>query len=247
VGGRYDLAVTEQERDTGEGGIEATAVALEPSEELDAAAEDRMRRGYLQPDFRVFYGVLPSAVFLLLNTVSTTQVAISVSFVVATVVFVRNPGHGVIRALSVLSFFVVFASTVVGLALDSGKAFVAQNMVGDFLIAAIFTGSVAIGRPMVGAIAREMVPAIQPIMPVNHRVFVKLTLLNVGVNLVSGFARLYLLDVLTENQYVIASRLLGLPLGVAYFLYAYREITRVAIAIWPADVPPPPQWRPARR
>ena len=215
--------------------------------QFDEVADDRMRRGYLRPDFRVLAGILPSVAFLVLNSVTATKIAIVVSFVVSAAVFVRNPGSGVIRALTVISFAVVFASAVVGLALDSGKAFVAQNMVGDFLIAAIFLGSVVIGRPMIGAIAREMVPAIQPVMAVDHFVFVKLTLINVVINLVTGAARLVLLDALTENQYVIASRALGFPLGVAFFLYAYREITRVAIRIWPADAPPPEQWRPARR
>jgi intracellular septation protein A len=221
---------------------------VEPGEpEFDDEYEDRMRRGYLRPDFRVFVGVLPSVVFLVANSMWSTQVAIAASFVVATIVFARYPGSGVIRALTMVSFVVVFASAVVGLALDSGKAFVAQNMVGDFLIAAIFTGSVIIGRPMIGAIAREMVPAIQPIMAIDHQVFVKLTLLNAGVNLVTGIMRLFLLDALTENQYVIVSRVLGFPLAAAFFLYAYREITRAAIRIWPVDEPPPEQWRPARR
>lgn len=215
--------------------------------EFDDASEERMRRGYLRPDFRVLAGILPSVVFLMLNSAMSTQLAIAVSFVVSAGVFFLNPGRGVIRALTIISFTVVFASAAVGLAFDSGKAFVAQNMVGDFLIAAIFLGSVLIRRPMIGAISREMVPAIKPVMALDHAVFVKLTLINVGVNLVSGIARLFLLDALTENQYVIASRALGFPLGVAFFLYAYREITRVAIRIWPADTPPPDEWRPAGR
>jgi hypothetical protein len=215
--------------------------------EFDDVSEDRLRRGYLRPDLRVLAGILPSVAFLVLNSLMSTQLAIVVSFVVSAGVFFLNPGRGVIRALTVISFTVVLASAVVGLAFDSGKAFVAQNMVGDFLISAIFLGSVLMHRPMIGAIAREMVPAIKPVMALDHAVFVKLTLINVGLNLVSGFARLFLLDALTENQYVIASRVLGFPLGVGFFLYAYREITRVAIRIWPADAPPPAEWRPARR
>jgi intracellular septation protein A len=227
------------------GGVDGDSQADEPK--FDDVSEERLRRGYLRPDFRVLAGVMPSVAFLVLNSVTTTEIAIVVSFVVSAAVFMANPGSGVIRALTVISFGVVFASAAAGLALDSGKAFVAQNMVGDFLIAAIFLGSAVIRRPMIGAIAREMVPAIKSVMAIDHIVFVKLTLLNVVINLVSGVARLFLLDALTENQYVIASRALGFPLGVAFFIYAYREITRVAIRIWPADAPPPEQWRPARK
>jgi hypothetical protein len=235
---RYDLAVTERE------------TPLDPRESEPAYDDDyerRMRRGYLRPDLRVFAGILPSVTFIALNSFTTTQIAIVVSFLVSTVVFVGNPGSGAIRALSVISFVVVLGSTIAGLVFGSGKAFVAQNMVGDFLISAIFIGSVLIGRPMIGAIAREMVPAIKPVMAIDHAVFVKLTIINVGVNLISGGARLILLEALTENQYVIASRALGFPLGVVFFLYAYREITRAAVRIWPADIPPPAEWRPARR
>ncbi|MEX2227128.1 MAG: hypothetical protein WEB52_11845 [Dehalococcoidia bacterium] len=215
--------------------------------EFDDMSEDRMRRGYLRPDFHVFVGILPTVAFLVLNSVTSTQIAIAVSFLVSAVVVVRYPGNGVIRALTIISFTVVFVSAVVGLVFDSGKAFVAQNLIDDFLISAIFLGSVLIGRPMIGAIAREMVPAIKPVMPIDHAVFVKLTLINVGVNLVTGVGRLFLLDALTENQYVVASRALGFPLFLAFFIYAYREITRVAIRIWPADAAPPEQWRPAGR
>jgi hypothetical protein len=218
-----------------------------PEDTFDAEAEDRIRRGHLRPDMRVFLGIVPPVAFLAANYLWSTQVAIIVAFIASTAVFVRNPGSGVIRALAVISFAVVAISAIAGLASGSGKVFVAQNLIGDFLIAAIFVGSVIVHRPMIGAIAREMVPAMKPVMQIDHIVFVRLTLISAGVNIVSGVARAFLLDALTENQYVIASRALGFPLGVAFFLYAYREVTRTAIAIWPADMPPPPEWRPARR
>jgi intracellular septation protein A len=214
---------------------------------LDAREEDRLRRGYLRPDFRVWIGALPALVFLVLNWQTTTEIAIAASFAASVLVFVRNPGSGVIRALSALSFSIVAASAAAGLILDSGKAFVAQNLIGDFVIAAVFLVSVLVRRPMIGAIAREMVPAMKPVLAVGHPVFVKLTLISVALNVVSGVVRLFLLDALSENQYVIVSRALGFPPNVLFFLYAYRQVTRVAIRIWPADAPPPPEWRPASR
>jgi hypothetical protein len=96
---------------------------------------------------------------------------------------------------------------------------------------------------MIGAIAREMVPGIQPVMPLDHRVFMMLTLVNAAINLGTGVARIFLLDALTENQYVIVSRVVFLPLSIGYFLFCYREITRAAIRLWPDDMPPPAQWR----
>jgi len=211
--------------------------------EFDDEAERELRRGYIRPDFRVFQGALPAAVFFIANQFGPTQVAIALSFAISLWVFVKNPGHGVIRALSVLSFTIVTGSAIVALILDSDKAFVAQNLVGDFAIAAVCIGSVLLGRPMIGAIAREMVPGIQPVMPVGHTVFVRLTLINAAFNLGTGIVRIFMLGALSANAYLVLSRVVFLPLGILFFLLCYRWITQEAIRIWPADMPPPDEFR----
>ena len=52
-----------------------------PDDAFDAEAEDRIRRGHLRPDFRVFLGVVPPVAFLAGNYLWSTQVAIIVAFV----------------------------------------------------------------------------------------------------------------------------------------------------------------------
>ncbi len=213
--------------------------AEHPLEPAPAAAPERTQRFYVRPNPRIIESAVPAVAFIVANQFASTEIAIGASFLASVVVFVRNRGHGVIRALGVAGFVVVCGFAVLGLLLGSGKVFVAQNLFIDFLFAAAFVGSVLIGRPLIGAIVREVAPALQPVMPLGHPLFVRLTLLGALLNVATGVARLGLLAALTENQYVIASRALGLPISVAFYVYCYVLIQRTAIRIWPADLPPP--------
>ncbi len=161
------------------------------------------------------------------------------SFAVSIAVFYRNRQHGTIRLLGVLGFVIVAASAVIGLISNSGKVYVAQNLVTDFIFAGVFATSVVVGKPLIGSIVREVVPALQPVMDVQYPLFVKLTLVCAAINLGTGIARVFLLAALTDTQYVIASRALGLPLDVAFYFACYVLVQREAIRIWPADMPPP--------
>jgi hypothetical protein len=194
---------------------------------------------YVRPDFRVLLGALPAGVFLVMNSLGPVQLAIGLSFVSSVFVFLRERHRGVIGFLALLSFVVVAISAGIGLALGSGRAFAAQNIVADVVIAVVFTISVLVGRPIVGLIARELVPAIQPVIAVAHPVFVQLTLVSVALNLGTAVARLFMIDALSTNQYVLLSRVVFIPLNIAFYVLCYLRIGRTAIAIWPADLPPP--------
>jgi len=200
---------------------------------------DAPHRTYVRPNPRILEAAAPSLVYIIVQRVAATEIAITASFVAAVVVFFRNPGRGTIRALSALGFLILLATTVVSLALGSGKVFVAQNLFVDFLFAGIFTVSAAVRRPLIGAIVREFVPALQPVMPLDHPLFVRLTLLSALLNLATGIARIFLIMSLSASEYVIVSRIIGFPLSVAFYFYCYFTIQRTAIRIWPADLPPP--------
>jgi hypothetical protein len=182
-------------------------------------------------DFRfnpsVMEGGLPVVVFWLVNQFADAPVSISASFVAAIIVFARNKQSGVIRALSVLGFVIVAASAAVGLTINSDKAFAAQNIVSDFVIVPIALGSILVGRPLAGAVGRELFPAIRPIVPERHRVFVFLTLLVVAVNLSTGVIRLLMIDTLSTNDYVLLSRVIGIPFNILLFGLAFVLVLRV--------------------
>ena len=181
-------------------------------------------------DWRVAEAGLPVLVFLVLNVIGPAQLAIGASFAASVSVFLRNRDSGVIRALAIMGFLVVTGSAIVGLAADSTKAFAAQNIVSDFLVAVVGVGSIAIGRPLVGAVARESIPALRSLLDVRHRTFIYLTLGFVALNIVTGVIRIFLLDALSTNEYVLASRAVGFPLSAAFFVASYFAVKRAAAA-----------------
>jgi hypothetical protein len=183
-------------------------------------------------DWRIFWSLLPLVVFLVLNSfwpedLWRTQVAIIGSFAASTLVFAMNRDSGVIRFITVLGFVVVAGSAVVGLVADSAKAFAAQNIYSDFLVAAVCLASVAIGKPLVGAVARESIPALRTLMDPSHRVFVILTLIFMAYNIGTGIFRIFLLGEFSANEYVIVSRVTS-PISLAFFLACYFMIKRAA-------------------
>ena len=188
-------------------------------------------------DPSVFQGFAPAIVFLIANQLAPTQIAIVLSFAAAVVVFVRNKASGVIRLLSTIGFAIIAFSTALGLALDSDRAFVAQNIFADIVFAALFFGSVVVGRPLIGAIARELVPGIRPVMQINLPVFVQLSLLNAAINVVSAIARYLMIENMSTNAYVILSRAVFIPVNIAFIALCYFLIVRTAIRIWPEDEP----------
>ena len=205
--------------------------------------ERAYRSGRMRIDPRIFLGAVPAVVFLIARQFLSTQLSIGVSFAASAFVFFRNPGHGVIRALSVLSFVVVTIAAVIGIISENETAFVAQNLAGDFIIAGVCVGSMIARRPLIGGIARELAPGIRPVMPIEHPTFMWLTAANAAVQALVGLARAVMLVTLSTGVYVIVSRVVFIPLNIGFVLFCYREVTRSAIRIWPADMPPPPEWQ----
>ena len=76
-------------------------------------------------------------------------------------------------------------------------------------------------------------------MKLQHPLFVRLTLGAAAVNLATGLVRIPMLIWLTETQYVIASRAVGLPVGIAFYFLCYVLVQRTAYRMWPDDLPPP--------
>ena len=184
-------------------------------------------------DWRIFWTALPVVVFLVLNTfwpedLWRTQVAIVGSFLSSAYVFATNRDSGVIRALVVLGFLIVAGSAAFGLAINSAKAFAAQNIFTDFIMAAISLGSVLAGKPLVGAVARQGVPALRTLMDPKHRVFVYLTLTFMAINIVTGIFRIFLLGEFNATEYVLISRATGLPFSVGFLVACYFSIKRSA-------------------
>lgn len=196
------------------------------------------RRNIDIADLRFNYGVaeggLPVFIFWVANNLGPTQVALVLAFVTAVAVIARNRKSGVIRLLSVLGFVIVAASAVAGFVLDSDKAFAAQNIVSDIALAAIALISVLMGRPIMGLIIREMVPALRTVLHETDRTFVVLTLSFVALNLFQAAVRIYMLDEFSANTYIVVSRIFAFPLNLGFIGLAWLLVARrLSRETWP--------------
>jgi intracellular septation protein A len=200
------------------------------TEDAEPLSRPRRPRQLDMRDMQFNYGVaqggLPVLVFWIANNVTESEVALVLAFVTAVAVIARNRQSGVIRVLSILGFVIVALSAIAGLLLDNDKAFAAQNIVSDFALATIGLGSIALRKPIVGVIARELVPGLRPILPVVDRTFITLTLIFVALNLVQAVVRIWMLDAYSTNTYIVVSRVFAFPLNVAYFVYAWWLVSR---------------------
>jgi hypothetical protein len=79
-------------------------------------------------------------------------------------------------------------------------------------------------------------------MELDHPASRTLTFVSAGLNIFTGVIRIFMLEALSANAYVILSRVVFIPLNIAFYALCYMMISRVAIRIWPADLPPPPKW-----
>lgn len=199
----------------------------------------RILRGDLDAiDWRVAEAGVPVILFLILNFIAPAQVAIGASFAASAVVFLRNRDSGIIRVLAIMGFVVITGSAIVGLATESRKAFAAQNIVSDFLVATVALGSIAIGRPLVGAIARQTLPALRSLLDIRHRTFVYLTLGLVALNVFTGVVRIFMIDALSTNEYVVLSRAVGFPFSAVFAAASYFFVKRAATARHHIEAPP---------
>ena len=153
--------------------------------------------------------------------------------------FVRNRDHGVVRAMAIMAFVVTGGAAIVGLAANSAKVFAAQNIADDFALASVCVGSVLMGRPLVGAVARDVIPALRSLIELPHALFAVLTLGLAGTQIFSGVVRMFLIEGLSANEYVIISRLIGLPLSILFYVVCFFTIRRLASSRLLERTPPP--------
>lgn len=181
-------------------------------------------------DLQFNYGIaqsgFPVLVFLVANNIASTQVALVLALVTAVAVVIRNRQSGVIRLLSILAFVITAAAAVTGLVLDSEKAFAAQNIVSDLSIVVAGGVSLLVGRPILGLIARELVPGLRPILPVADRVFVALTVGFILLNLFQAAFRIYMIETMSTNAYIVISRVVAIPLNLGFFGLAWYMLAK---------------------
>lgn len=179
---------------------------------------------------RILLSLTPVVVFFLLTRVAPPQLAILGGFGASAFVFYVTRGDRLIGLLTAFGFVIVAVAATIGIIWNSEKAYLASGPVSDFLLGPLYVGSVLIGKPLVGGIARQLFPAIAGLVPMNAPVFAWLSVAWAGFDILHGVGRTYLLTELSVGEYIIWSRLLSWPptallLGVTAF-FIVREARR---------------------
>lgn len=204
---------------------EADDIGYQPGQHASAAHPiPSLNFKDLPVNLRILQGMAPMLVFWGTSQVGPGWLAIALSMATGAFVFFHNKEYGATRALSAISFVIAASSAVAGIALQSEKTFVAQNIFGDLVFIFIAMGSIAIGKPIAGVIVREMFPTLRPHIPTNDTIFVALTLVVIVANAMQGGMRLWMLEEMSASDYVVASRVAGLPFNLVYLLVAWGLI-----------------------
>ena len=189
-------------------------------------SERRQWRGLSIPPINPRFGmaVLPVLVFWLLRQVASPEVAIGAGFITSLIVFFTNRKRGVTGKLAVLAIIIIGGGATVGIVTGNEKAFLFNDPIGDFTIMAIALGSIIFRRPLFALLARELVPAVERFLEPRHSVFFLSTWLLILVNAARGTSRIFLLQNLTVNQYLIWSRVISWPLNITLLIVTYMLI-----------------------
>ncbi|MCC6381213.1 MAG: hypothetical protein IT304_01835 [Dehalococcoidia bacterium] len=181
-------------------------------------------------NLRILSSLLPVAVFFGLSRVAPAWAAILGGFAVSAMVFGLNRRQRLIGGLTAFGFGVVAVSAVVGIAWQSEKAYLASGPVSDFLFVPLYLVSVQLRQPLVGGIARQLVPAIAGHLRPDAALFAWLTVVWAVFDALHGAVRMVLLAQLSVGEYIVWSRVVGMPLTGALLalsgLLIYREARR---------------------
>jgi len=176
-------------------------------------------------NFRILLGGLPVAVFYVLTRFTPAWVAIGGGFLASVVVFRMARTSGLIRLIVAFGLTILAVAAVVGILWDSEKAYLAAGPAGDILWPLLYAGSIAVRRPLVGAIAREMVPRLAGLIPVNDRLFIGLSVMWGSFDIVRGVVLIWLLRNLSVGEYIVFSRLFNWPINIILLVITIVLIT----------------------
>lgn len=179
-------------------------------------------------NLRILASTIPIGVFYLVHRIGPPWMAILAGFIASAFVYYYARRDRLIGFLTLFGFIVVGLSAVIGIIWQSEKAYLASGPVSDFLFIGIYLGSIAIGHPLVGGIARELVPSVAGRLPHNAPVFVKLSVLWAVYDLFHGISRVYMLREWSVGEYIVWSRILNWPISTALIAITAWAIYRAA-------------------
>lgn len=179
-------------------------------------------------NFKILASGIPIAVFFGLSQVASPWIAIVGGFSASSLVYYASRRDRLIGEIAAFAFVCVAVTALVGIVANSEKAYLASGPVSDFLFVPWYLGSVLLGRPLVGGIARELAPALAMKVPLQAPVFAWLSVAWAGFDTIHGTMRVYLLTHLSVGEYIVWSRLIGWPITGALLATSAFFIWRAA-------------------
>ena len=183
-----------------------------------------------RPNFRILVSGIPVAVFYALTKVAPPSVSVAGGFIAFTIVFYFTQRSRLYQLLTVVGFVAVAISAGVGIVASSEKAYLAAGPIANFVFVPLYLGSVLIGQPLVGGIAREIVPGMVGRLPVNAAVFMWLSVVWGIYEAAQGVVRFLLLSELSVGEYIVWSRVFGWPASAVMLSVTVFFIVRAARA-----------------
>lgn len=155
----------------------------------------------------------PVIVFYAGTKFGPAWLAVLLGFLASTVVFYLTRKHRLIGLLTAFSFGVVALSSIYGIIWNSEKAYLASGPIRDFLFVPLYFGSIVVGKPLIGGIARELNPAIAGRLPHDASIFTKLTIAWAAYDLIQGAYRVVMLQAFSTGEYLVWSRIFAMPVS----------------------------------
>ena len=162
--------------------------------------------------------LVPSAIFLIVTGAVSATIAMIAVLVWGYTTILRRVVRGTgVPAVLVLAMFGLTVKTLVGVVSGSTFAYFLQPVATTLAVAAVFFGSVLIGRPLIARIAHDFCPISPEVAtrPSVVRLFVGLTLLWATVQIVSAGTTLGMLFSLPTTLFVVLKPAASLLISAA--------------------------------
>lgn len=196
---------------------------------------------HVEVRLRLLLSLLPAWIFLVVSRFAAPWAAIGAGFIATVAVYERTARSPLVGGLATFGIAVVAVASLLGIAREDEKVYLAAGAVTDLLFVPAYFVSAIVRRPLVGGIAREMVPTIAGVLPLEHAVYRLLSLAWAVYYLAHGLVQAWLLGQLSVAEFVILSRVvLWPPTGLA-LLVTVAIIWRAAnhAAALSSMIPPP--------
>lgn len=181
---------------------------------------------------RLALSILPAWLFLIVSRFAPPWASISAGFG-ATVLVYLGTGHSrLVGALATFGFAIATVHAAFGIIFEDEKPYLAAGWVTDLLFVPMYAASVLIGKPLVGGIAREVVPTIAGRLPLESAIYRDLSIFWALFYVFHGAVQALLWRELSVAEFIIWSRVVLWPptalamIGTAWLVWRAARRTR---------------------